>query len=408
MPNEPVHPIRAERKELLKILIRRLHEGLDVEEIKEEFREIVGISTEEEIAEVEEELIEEGMPREEVQRLCDIHLAMFRESLEKEKALPPAGHPLRILIEEHGILLRFAAQLTDLVKGVTATEQLQAKVGELSYLAERMKESQSHYEREENVLFPFLEKHGVTQPPMIMWMEHDKIREMKKSLYALVDMTQNPDIQSIGQLVDVASGVADTLSKHFYKENNILFPTALQVLGQDEWKEIRREFDELGYCSFTPEDTRVAFGAPEATQVAYAAGTIQLGPGSLSTEQAEAVFDALPVDITFIDENDTVRYFNQPRERIFVRTKAVIGRKVQQCHPKKSLHLVNQILDEFKAGRRDIAEFWINSNGRTIHIRFFPVRAKNGNYLGCLEAVQDITEIKKTEGEKRLLETQHI
>ncbi|MGQ9632008.1 MAG: PAS domain-containing protein [bacterium] len=110
------------------------------------------------------------------------------------------------------------------------------------------------------------------------------------------------------------------------------------------------------------------------------------------------------MDITFVDKEDAVRYFSQSKDRIFVRTKAVIGRKVQQCHPQKSLHVVNRILEDFKSGGRDSAEFWIDFKGRLIYIRYFPVRNKNGEYLGCLEVTQDITDIKKIEGEKRLLQ----
>ncbi len=130
---------------------------------------------------------------------------------------------------------------------------------------------------------------------------------------------------------------------------------------------------------------------------------IQLPTGRLTLEELEAVLNILPVDISFVDKNDKVRYFNQPQERIFPRTVAVLGRKVQNCHPQKSLHIVNQIIDDFKSGRRNVAEFWIQIKDRLIHIRYFAVRNDKGEYLGTLEATQDITEIKKLEGEKRLL-----
>lgn len=126
---------------------------------------------------------------------------------------------------------------------------------------------------------------------------------------------------------------------------------------------------------------------------------------NLSKPQLEAVLESLPVDITFIDSDDTVRYYNRDGKRIFVRTPAVIGKKVQNCHPPKSLPAVNQILSEFKSGKRDVAEFWIQMKGRIIFIRYFPARDPDGKYLGCLEVSQDITDIKKLEGEKRLLQS---
>jgi len=130
---------------------------------------------------------------------------------------------------------------------------------------------------------------------------------------------------------------------------------------------------------------------------------IRLETGMLSKEEVETVLNSLPIDLTFVDRDDTVRYFSQTRERIFPRTKAVIGRKVQQCHPQKSIHIVNQILEDFRNGKRDVAEFWINMEGKLIYIRYFPLRSKNREYMGCLEVTQDITNIKKIEGEKRLL-----
>jgi PAS domain S-box-containing protein len=132
--------------------------------------------------------------------------------------------------------------------------------------------------------------------------------------------------------------------------------------------------------------------------------TMQFETGILSREEVDNILNALPVDVTFVDKGDTVRYFNKVGKRIFVRTKAVIGRKVQQCHPQKSVHVVNKILESFKAGKKDVAEFWIQVGNRLIQIRYFAVRDKDGKYLGTMEVTQDITDIKKIEGEKRLLD----
>lgn len=131
---------------------------------------------------------------------------------------------------------------------------------------------------------------------------------------------------------------------------------------------------------------------------------VEFETGSLSEEEIEAVFDSLPVDITFVDRNDSVKYFSKAKRRIFARTKAVLGREVQKCHPQKSVHVVNKIVESFKAGKKNVAEFWINMNGRLIHIRYFAVRDKNGEYLGTMEVTQDITNIKRIQGEKRLLD----
>jgi PAS domain S-box-containing protein len=145
-------------------------------------------------------------------------------------------------------------------------------------------------------------------------------------------------------------------------------------------------------------ETKKARGIPMSE------GILQFEAGSLSKKEVEAILDTLPVDVTFVDKEDTVKYFSKAEKRIFVRTKAVIGRKVQLCHPQKSVHIVNAILDAFKTGKKDVAEFWIQKDNRLISIRYFAVRDKDKKYLGTMEVTQDITDIKKIEGEKRLLD----
>jgi len=398
----------SDKKRILKELIKKLHQGASPQEVKKEFQEAFEDVTPTAIAQAEEELIKEGMPREEVHRLCEVHIAAFRESLERQETLAPEGHPIHILMEEHKILLGFAARLKDLsgkMKTKSDFGSVANEVEQLRELERQLKDSESHYLREENVLFPYLEKHGITQPPAMMWMDHDKIREMKKNLYTLVNSHKGIAFGDfVRKLEESAISLAEMLSGHFYKENNILFPTGLKVIADNEWKEIRSQFDDLGYPSFTPESARAAFAEVEtsASEVEVA-GALPFETGSMSKDEIEAIFSSLPVDITFVDKDDTVRFFSQTKERIFPRTKAVIGRKVQQCHPQKSLHLVEQILEDFRSGRKELAEFWINSKGTLIHIRYFPVRDKDGNYLGCVEVTQDITDIQKIKGEKRLL-----
>jgi len=399
---------KEDKKEILKLLIKRLHEGADPEEMKEKFREVIKDITPTEIARIEQELVKEGMPREEIQRLCDVHLAVFRESLEKDKMAAPPGHPVHILMEEHKIILKFADELKNIAEEMKKAKdfsQAGEKTKQLNHIEKHFKESESHYSREENVLFPYLEKHGITEPPAVMWMEHDKIREIKKNLYELINSSDEMTFQDFTkQLEEAALSLNDMLSNHFFKENNILFPTALKVIEGSEWKEIREQFDELGYCCFTPgpaiviiEKTEIPVSKPEIE------GAISFEIGELSKEEIEAILNTLPVEITFIDKDDVVRYFSQTRDKIFARTKAIIGLKVQQCHPQKSLHLVNKILEDFKSGERDVAEFWINFENKFVFIRYFAVRSKNGDYLGCIEVTQDIKDIKKIEGEKRLL-----
>jgi len=398
----------AEKKRALKEIIKQLHSGASPDQVKERFRQVLTGVTPEEIAKIENELVKEGMPREEIQQLCDVHLAVFREQLGKQELNVPVGHPVGILMEEHKIMLQLAEKLaavTNKVQSVKDVNYVSEEIHNLEHVARDFTDSEKHYLREENVIFPILEKHGVTEPPAIMWMEHNQIREKKKQLNSLVGSFSTASFTSFKkQLTEITEALSSIIPSHFYKENNILFPTALQVFSEQEWTDARREFDEIGYCCFTPAHVTAIPQKLKKTQASPSEGVLQFETGSLSKEEMEAVLNGLPIDISFVDADDTVKYFNKAEKRIFVRTKAVIGRKVQMCHPQKSVHIVNKILDAFKKGEKDSAEFWITMNNRLVHIRYFAIRDKNGKYLGTMEVTQDLTDLKKIEGQRRLLD----
>lgn len=238
-----------------------------------------------------------------------------------------------------------------------------------------------------------------------MWMEHNDICELKKKLHAPIKGVDTAGFQNFkDQLWETAKALSTLLQNHFYKENNVLFPTAMNVITQQEWTDIYQEFDEIGYCCFTPPELITITPPTETTQPQQVPeGTLQFDTGTLTKEQLDGLLNTLPVDITFVDADDTVHYFNKSEDRIFVRTRAVLGRKVQNCHPQKSLHIVRKIAEGFKNGEKNVAEFWITLNNRFVHIRFFAIRDSNGKYVGTMEVVQDLTDIKKLTGERRLL-----
>ena len=430
------------KKELIKGFIMRLHKGEDSEKIKEEFKDVIKGLTPLDIARIEGMLIKEGMPREEIHMLCDVHLAAFRDAIENARPDVPAWHPIYILMEEHKSLVRFAEMLRGAVKQIQTSSTVEEDtLHHINHIMEHFKEAAVHYEREENVLFPYIEKHGVTEPPAIMWMDHDVIRSMGKALKEnLSHLKAGNAPEDMTEIMDSVIGFAETLSSHFYKENNILYPTALRIIGAEEWADIRTQFDEIGYCCFTPargempsevakdgekipgegvpafekaetgmEETGVemkgtATGTKGAGKEDAEKGIIRLPSGNLTLKELTAVLNALPLDISFVDSEDTVRYFNETAERIFPRARAIVGRKVQNCHPQKSVHMVNRIIEDFRSGKNDVAEFWIDMKGRKIHIRYFAVRGPEGEYLGALELTQDITEIQGITGEKRLMD----
>jgi DUF438 domain-containing protein len=187
-----------------------------------------------------------------------------------------------------------------------------------------------------------------------------------------------------------------------YREENILFPMAIMNFTEDEWVKIAHESDEIGYCLTSPE----AEWKPERNgldEKTISEGYIKMETGILSLKQLELLLNHLPIDITFIDQDDVVRYFSHGKERIFARTKAVIGRTVQNCHPPRSVHVVEDLLADFKAGKKDTEDFWIKAMDKYIYIRYFAVRDEQGNYIGTIEFTQNISPIQEITGEKRIL-----
>ncbi len=383
----------TQRKEALKRMIRQLHEGKTVEEVKGEFAALLKEVSATEIAEIEQSLIAEGLPEMEIKRLCDVHTAVFAEALESapQKSAPqPAarpGHPLDLFRAENAA----AAQTLDALEAAIRAAQWDQARGLLRKLRGGL---ETHYRRKENVLFSYLEKHGFTGPSSVMWAIHDDIRVGWKKLDAL--LTDLPDATAVAETL---GPLAEAIRQMFYKEENILYPTALQMLTAEEWDAIRTQEGEVGEYA-RPAET----AAPVEPTAPQLEGLIPLQVGALTAQQIALMLTHLPVDITLVDENDEVRFFSATPERIFERTPAIIGRKVQKCHPPASVHRVQRILDDFRAGKRDVAEFWIQMQGKFIHIRYFALRDERGKYLGTLEVTQDVTGIRALEGERRLLD----
>lgn len=188
-----------------------------------------------------------------------------------------------------------------------------------------------------------------------------------------------------------------------FKEENILLPMAQQTLTEGEWAEMWAVSPRYGWCLVEPQQGyQPPQNSPAATPAIPADGTIMMPTGHVTVEQLTAVLSTLPLDLTFVDAEDRVAFFSEGPDRIFARSKAIIGRKVQHCHPPSSVDVVNRILDDFRAGRQNVAEFWIRFHGKFVHIRYFAVRDRQRNYLGTLELTQDIEPLRELQGERRL------
>ena len=397
--------MNAERKDLFKKVIEKIQAGDDSAIVTNYFSEQLGIVTPAEMAFFENELIQDGVSKEDTQRMRDIQMKLFKQSVESQEHIVPSGHPIHTLMSEHVILMEYANELDTLICSISKGDrepkpEFLVRIRELiGFLAE----SESHYQREENAVFPVLEKHGLTGPPQAMWSMHQDIHELEKKLFDFNSESDDELSANLGKMCDIASSLAEHIADHFHKENNIIFPAAMRMFSEKDWDIVVQDFDDIGYCSYTPRPERKMIEGEESASISKS-GEVSFGSGTLTLEQLELLFNHLPVDTTFVDEQDKVRFFSESPNRIFVRSRAIIGRSVQLCHPQGSVHIVQGILDDFRAGKRDSAEFWLNLGGKTVHIRYFAIRNSSGKYLGCLEVSQDITEIRKIEGEKRLLE----
>ena len=406
----------SRRKELLKEVLKGLHEGQPLEVVQQRFAELVKIADSGEIAEVEQMLISEGLPVSEVQRLCDLHVAVVRESLDQQREPDTVpGHPVFTFRAENQVAERLLRALRKTGEEYAADPAESRRKAVAAALAE-VRQFEKHYLRKENLLFSLLEKYGFTGPSQVMWGIHDQIRAEWKKMSAQLEQGAAANSPELAKLVMETFEAFETPMKEmFYKEEKILFPAAMQRLKEEEWASIREQEGELGYFFVQPgtqwkpafqvileEEQRAA--QAKAPQTAAPAGLIGLDTGLLSAEQINLLLTNLPVDVTFVDEKDEVRFFSQTKERIFERQAAIIGRKVQFCHPPKSLDAVQRILDDFRAGKRDVAEFWIQMMGKFIHIRYYAMRDAQGVYKGTLEVSQDVTGIRALEGERRLLD----
>ena len=397
---------RAKRIEALKEIVRGLHEGIAPETQKVRFAEMLQEVSASEIAEMEQALISEGVSAEEIKNLCDVHVQVFAESFEgKEQPAVSAGHPVDTFRRENAALGEVADRIRFLLEELTdPPDEVMEKVWmkELNGLFQDLAQVEKHYLRKENQLFPMLEKHEVTGPSKVMWALHDDIRAILKEVKLGIE-EEDKDI-----VIGEGTALVTIISDMIYKEENILFPMALEILSEADWGRVLEGSGELGYAIIEPETGWEPSTGPlsEAPPPRTGGGEapLWLSTGGLNPKQLDLILTSLPVDITFVDAQDKVQYYSAQPERIFPRSPGIIGREVQNCHPPSSVHVVQEILNDFREGKRDTADFWIQMGGKFILIRYFAIRDKDGEYEGCLEVSQDVTEIRALEGEKRLLD----
>ena len=369
--------------------------GEDGVELYNKYKEALSQITPYDIVEIEDRQLKRGIKPKQIKKYLEKVLNVIYDNLKKyDWQRPQKNHPLYYLMQEN----RELEKILNKIKQSLKTKDFVSFKKQVELLPEYEK----HFARKENVLFPFLEKAWVNYKPLIvMWSLHDDIRKIWKTLITDIDIENEFSaviFKDIGELFFLMYGM-------IFKEELVVYPIAMETLDEYTWDKIRSQEAEIGYSYIEAPVYKIAKKEEEQEIHSEIISTLfKSETGIMSQEQVINIFNTLPLDITFIDENDEVKFFSNPKDRFFPRSPAIIGRKVQNCHPPESVHIVESILAAFKKGEKTEAEFWIQMKGKFIFIRYFPVKDKEGKYIGTLEVSQDITDIKKLEGEQRLLD----
>lgn len=388
--------VDMERVQRLKKYVQGVLDKEDGRELYFKYLEDIDNVTPRECFEIFYSKLEKGYTPKDILVILDRTINVFYGSLAHynwEK--PKKDSFLDILIRENKAL---EEKLNDIKKFIKSKDVKEKKNILLDKLKE-LEEFNDHYLKKENILFPYLEKkiksfEGLT----IMWSLHDEARAAIRRMIHLVEEEKydnNILKVELEELFYILLGIVN-------KEDLILFPASMEVIGEEEWEEMN--YQSLDYNFPFIERPKIEIEKDKEKPMDFQGMTLKTETGELDFGQILLIFDALPVDLTFVDENNKVRFFSNPKDRIFPRSPAVIGRDVKNCHPPESVHVVEEIINEFRAGKKDKATFWINLKGRILLIQYFALRNGKGEYKGVLEASQDITEIKALEGERRLLQ----
>ena len=427
---------RDYRQQQLKSIIKKLHEGATVEAVKAEFETLTMGVTAIEITEMEQALVNEGMPVEEIQKLCDVHASVFKGSIEdihREDGFDfdgfDEGHPVHTFKRENR---KLEWQMDEEVLPYLSNFIEQPSESNQKLLLEsliKLATIDKHYKRKENLIFPYMEKYEITAPPQVMWGVDDEIRAKLKAVIEMLQST-NPNLPVLNGAV---RQVVTDVNEMIFKEEHIMFPMILDKFSIEEWIAIERSSVEIGYTLLNavkrwrtsvdkPVNIDVNKNEVQVDSPAYGLENpesdvdiivnrikkdsrtlVPFDAGALTSEEINSILNTLPLDMTFVGADNKVKYFTQGKERIFDRPLTIIGREVKHCHPPKSVHIVEKIVEELKSGKKDHEDFWIKMGDQFVYIRYFAVRSKQGEFLGTLEITQNIKPIIALEGEKRLM-----
>jgi PAS domain S-box-containing protein len=382
--------------------VRKLMNKENGKELYLRYKEDIERVTPQEVFEVFFTQLQKGIEVNEILIYLDKVINVFYKSLTEYKwSLPVNNSFLGYLMKENQAMV----SRLDNIKVILKEKDFFSRKFSLIPHVKELQAFDAHYLKKENILFPYLEKkadkfNGLS----IMWALHDETRARLIKVIGLLESETNNETEikeAIGGLFFAMHGLK-------LKEELILFPAACEMIKEEEWTDMHRQSLEYDF-PFVEKPELKYEEKVKSKEIHNFISDFNQGflfkteTGELDFEQLLSIFNALPVDMTFVDENDKVRFFTRPKDRIFPRSPAVIGRDVKNCHPPESVHIVQEIIESFRLGKKNSATFWIRVKGKIILIQYFSLRDSKGDFRGTLEVSQDITEIKALEGERRLL-----
>lgn len=392
-------------KKILDIKLDFLKDKISLKEAKEKMNASFDQVTSQEFAVCEQYLQQYGITDDILAERMEELLEIFKDVLVTSEIDLPLGHPIRTYLEETKAIKALLQKMEDLLSGKFIKNQWLE-------LYEKLSQINIHFSRKQNQLFAALERKGFDKPSKVMWTLDNNIKSIIKEAYAYLNEDQDDTF------IKLQAEVIDMIKDMMVKEAEILFPTALEMLSEEDFVEMRKGDDEIGYCLI---EKPLPYGASvdqanglieDLSEVLKKHGifkettnsdVLDVSQGKLTLEQINLIFKHLPVDLSYVDEDELVKFYSDTKHRVFPRSAGVIGREVQNCHPRESVHLVEEIIRAFRAGEQDEAEFWLEMNGKFIYIIYNAVRDEKGNFRGVLEMMQDATHIRSLEGSQRLL-----
>jgi len=383
----------AKLVELFQLVIR----GEMTSELVPRYQQVIDLTGPADVITVVDELMKLNIPMPELKKGINKALNLLGKSLQEFPYEPPVSSFLHVLNQNNEQIDWRLKAIRPLLKEInqdTANQQLR---NELSGKLIELSRIDLHYQIKENVLFPLIEKHLPDYRCLqVMWSFHDDIRRNLKETIQMLQ-TSDFDMKKFNRL---AGDIFFNIYAIKFREERILFPIISGIIPEEELNSLIGESLEIGFPFVQPE-IKSEINDKATSELS---GEVDLKTGYLSAGQIRLIFNHLPVDITYVDENNQVKFFSTPEKRIFRRTNSIIGRDVKNCHPHESVHVVEQIVEAFRKGEKDKASFWIQMKGEFILIQYFAMRDEDGNYKGVVEVSQEITEIRNLQGEKRLLD----